>query len=278
MKLVLHPGPIRQSRQDLAACKGIETEVMLAAGVPLDVAVSQALEKLDCDSAYIDVRASKTAPLNFVGPIYDPEGIKAAWYSETRVFEHGFIEQLGIIVGKFEESIFLHGHGVWAADECKPTLGHVLPSETHLAEPATAKVVALSGAKFDRRRDDETGFNIFHVDSIDESNGPFAALKLFPNQDLTQALTSARKSLGWEAARVFGIGSLNGVMFTEGDRLDPQPTEFLITDALLSESEDHINVALVGVNGKQLHAGRLEPNKNPILITAEIILKEEKAI
>lgn len=278
MELVIHPGPIRQSRQDLAACKGMETEVVLAAGVSLDVAVTQALEKLDRDSAYIDIRAAKAAPLNFVGPIYDPEGNKAAWYSETRVFEHGFIEQLGIIVGKFEESIFLHGHGVWSAGECKQTLGHILPSETRLAEPTTAKVVALSGARFDRRRDEETGFDIFHVDSIDESNGPFAALKLFPNQDLTQALSAARKSLGWKAARVFGIGSLNGAILADGNRLDPQPTEFLITDAMLSESEDQINVAMVGVDGKQLHAGRLEPSKNPILITTEIILKKERAI
>lgn len=274
MELVIHPGPIRQSRQDLAACEGMETEVVLAAGVSLDVAVNQALEKLGRDSAYIDIRAAKAAPLNFVGPIYHPEGNKAAWYSETRVFEHGFIEQLGIIVGKFEESIFLHGHGVWSADECKQTLGHVLPSETHLAEPTTVRVVALSGVRFDRRKDEETGFDVFHVDSMDEGNSSFAALKLFPNQDITQALSAARKSLGWEAARAFGIGSLNGAVFANGNRLYPQPTEFLITNAKLSELEDYINVSIVGVDGKQFHAGRLKPNKNPILITTEIVLKK----
>lgn len=272
MRIVTHPGPVRESRIDLAACGGAQIEVPLAAGCTLDRAVAQALEPLGCDSAYLEVIYARVEALSYVIPAHSPDGRHVAWYSETFRFEGGTIDRLGMIVGQHESEVFLHGHGLWTGPDQLQAMGHILPHETILAAPVRARGIALSGARFDRRYDAETNFDLFKVDQTGEPGPDYAAARLLPNQDFATALDDACATLGWTAARVFGVGSVNTARFEDGRVLDSHATEFVITDAIAGQKGPGPKIAIVGLDGSTILTGRLARGENAVLVTAEVVL------
>ncbi len=271
MQTVVHPGPVRADRMDLVACDGSEIEVTLAAGIPLEDAVSDALAPLRLDSAWVEILEADVSTLRYVIPAEAPDRANVAWYSETKGFEAGRIDQLGMIVGRHQGASFLHGHGTWSAKGRDQAMGHILAPQTVLASPAKVQGVGLRGARFDRRSDAETSFDLFHVDQIGSGEGDFAALHLLPNQDLSEGIETACNRLGWAAARVHGIGSINMPKFANGRQLNSLPTEFLIRDASAPVSEGP-DIIVVGTDPDDIQSGRLARGENAILVTAELVL------
>jgi predicted DNA-binding protein with PD1-like motif len=276
MHSVLHPGPVRRTRMDLAPCDGRPVEVTLAAGIPLEDAVAQALGPLGLDSAWLEIFDADVEKLNYVIPAEAPDDTHVAWYSDKREFAKGRIDHLGMIVGRHGDVSFLHGHGTWTPDGGLGAMGHILAPQTYLATPATARGIGLVGARFDRRADEETNFDLFHVDQVALGGGEYAAVRLLPNQDFTMGLDDACAALGWAAARVHGIGSVNTAHFENGQVLNSLPTEFLITDAIAGtggpDAKSGPEIVIVGTDGTKILSGRLSRGTNAVLVTAELVL------
>jgi hypothetical protein len=276
MHTVIHPGPVRDTRMDLAPCNGRTIEVTLAAGIPLEDAVAQALAPLELDSAWLEVVDADVEKLSYVIPAEAPDDAHVAWYSDKRDFAKGRIDHLGMIVGRHGEASFLHGHGKWTPCGRAMAMGHILAPQTYLAAPATARGIGLVGGRFDRRADEETNFDLFHVDQVGDSGSEYAALRLLPNQDFATGLDDACAALGWSAARVHGIGSVNTARFENGQVLDSLPTEFLITDAIAGSGGPDVKsgpeIVIVGKDCTKILSGCLSRGENAVLVTAEVVL------
>ena len=276
MHTVIHPGPVRDTRMDLAPCSGRTIEVTLAAGMPLEDAVAQALAPLGLDSAWLEITNADVEKLSYVIPAEAPDDAHVAWYSNKHDFAKGRIDHLGMIVGRHGDASFLHGHGTWTPQSGPQTMGHIIAPQTYLAAPVTIGGIGLVGARFDRRSDEETNFDLFHVDQLAPVSGAYAALRLLPNQDFATGLDDACAALGWPAARVHGIGSVNTARFENGQVLNSLPTEFLITDAIAGNGGPNTKsgpeVLIVGTDGTKILSGRLSCGGNAVLVTAEVVL------
>ncbi len=273
MQSVVHPGAVRQSRMDLAACAGREIEVTLAADIPLEDAVAQALAPLGLDSAWLEIENAPVTTMRYVIPAQAPDNSHVAWYSAPRGFEEGQLDHLGMIVGRHGGASFLHGHGTWTPKGGAQAMGHILAPQTQLATPAKARGVGLNGAQFDRRADAETNFELFQVDQLARTDDDaFAALRLLPNQDFATALDGACATLGWSAAKVQGIGSVHTPKFEDGRVLNSMPTEFLVLDATAGRGGQGPEIIVVGTDGEDILSGRLSRGENAILVTAELVL------
>ena len=123
-----------------------------------------------------------------------------------------------------------------------------------------------------RRHDTETNFNLFQVDQTNDAGGGFAALRLLPNQDLSDGIDRACKTLGWKSASVQGLGSVNTAQFDDGRWLDSLPTEFLILDATAGDGARGPEIVIVGKDETEILTGRLSRGKNMVLVTAELVL------
>jgi len=283
MRTVVHPGPVGSTRIELAPCDGFETVITLEAGISLETAVANALKPHGFDSAWLELNNAAVDKLHYVIPALSNDAEHAAWYSDVHTFNKGHIEKFGMIVGIHQGQSFIHGHGLWRPANGQQAMGHILAPETILTAPVQATCIGLSGARFDRRRDDETNFTLFRVDPLKSQAAvsrlnpqakEFAAIRLLPNQDFATAIDKACLSLGWTTACVFGLGSLIGACFEDGSVLDSLPTEFLITKCLAGNGNSSPEIVIVGIDGKQILSGRLAREKNPVLVTAELVLKK----
>jgi hypothetical protein len=283
MRTVIHPGPIAANRVELVPCFGQETVVTLEAGIALESAVARALAPLGFDSAWLELSDAAVERLSYVIPALSKDGKHAAWYSDVQSFTRGHIKHIGMIVGRHDGESFLHGHGLWQATAGKQAMGHILAQQTVLTEAVSARCIGLKGACFDRREDEETNFTLFHVDPVREQesvnnhqspNKSFAALRVLPNQEFETAINTACLSLGWSAARVFGLGSLIGSYFEDGSILHSLPTEFLINEFVAGDVATRPDITIVGIDGSQIFSGCLSRGKNAVLVTAELVLKK----
>ncbi|WP_370228106.1 hypothetical protein [Cognatishimia sp.] len=273
MRTLTHPGPQSDTRLQLAPCGGRPIAVTLQSGIPLETAVAQALATEDIDSAWLTVSGAPFERLDYVIPDHAPDDTHVAWYSQTHTLLNGCITRLGMIVGTHNGASFLHGHGLWNADDGPDALGHVLAPTTVLSEPVFAKGIGLTGAIFERGPDPETNFDLFHVKARAAEGSDYAALRIAPNQDFSTALDDALVTLGWASADAVGLGSLVGAQFESGATLDSHATEFLITDAPIGPDAPPPEIVIVGIDGSQIKSGRLERGQNAVLVTAEVVLR-----
>ena len=273
MRTIKHPGPIAAERQQVVACEGRPIAVTLAAGIPMETAVAEALKDQEVDSAWLTLSGAPFESLNYVIPDHAPDDQHVAWYSKTHSLENGLITRLGMIVGQHKGQSFLHGHGLWGDATVEDAFGHILAPNSVLSEPVVAKGIGLIGAQFDRQPDPETNFDLFSVKDLDARDQGYAALRLAPNQDVTIALETAVHNLGWGSAEVVGLGSLIGAVFEDGSVLDSHATEFLITDARVGPDAPTPEIVIVGIDGSKIMSGRLTRGENAILVTAELVLR-----
>jgi hypothetical protein len=229
----------------------------------------------------LEIKSADVARLSYVTPALAPDSEHAAWWSEIYRFNGaGTIHHLGMMVGRDQGACFLHGHGRWSPATGGIAMGHILAQQTVLSRPAVAHGIGLRKAYFDRRPDPETNFNLFQPtgDALAAIDARYALLRLAPNQEFSSALDLVCAELGWQSAKIFGQGSLIGAHFDDGSTLDSLATEFLILNAearadgsLASGPE----IAIVGIDPDDLRHGVLQRGKNPILITAELLLQRQ---
>ena len=278
---VTQPGPIAETRRDIVPANGRPIEVNLRPHIPLADAIAEALDAENCTGAWLEIKSADVARLSYVTPALAPDSEHAAWWSEIYRFNGaGTIHHLGMMVGRDQGACFLHGHGRWSPATGGIAMGHILAQQTVLSRPAVAHGIGLRKAYFDRRPDPETNFNLFQPtgDALAASDARYALLRLAPNQEFSSALDLVCAELGWQSAKIFGQGSLIGAHFDDGSTLDSLATEFLILNAearadgsLASGPE----IAIVGIDPDDLRHGVLQRGKNPILITAELLLQRQ---
>ncbi|MFQ5437750.1 MAG: hypothetical protein ACE5DK_02855, partial [Paracoccaceae bacterium] len=158
--------------------------------------------------------------------------------------------------------------------------GHLLPETCVLARDVRLRGLGFSGACFQRVSDPETGFDLFKP----EANGPAIAnpdarlVRIGPNVELGGALIALCRDAGWSRASVHGVGSLIGARFQDGSRMNSFATEFMMREGRILNAMNEtgacakIDISLVGLDGSFM-SGRLAAHRNPVLITAELVLK-----
>lgn len=271
MYFVQHKGPADSERQQLARCHGEPLEFDLAADQPLEEAVAGAMERSGFETAWLEIADVPVQKLSYVIPAKSPDDDHVAWYSDTKSFENGRIKRLGMVVGKHQSATFIHGHGSWHALEDETKFGHILASDTFLVADTGARGIGVRGAVFDRSHDAETKFDLFKIREVTTNSGDHALLRLKPNVELVKGVEQALQQLGWQRAKVSGLGSLAGAVFEDGSRMTSFATEFLITDYLAGEGAAP-EIMIVGETDGDIMTGTLTADQNPILVTAELVL------
>jgi predicted DNA-binding protein with PD1-like motif len=213
-------------------------------------------------------------PFAYVMPALATDDKTAAWYSETyRPEGTTQLEQASLTLGWRDGAPFFHCHGVWVEADGRRNAGHLLPDVVAAAGPVEVTGVGITGARFEALPDAETGFTLFTpvpTDSMGTEGGrPGLALRLRPNQDITEALSALASRQGWPSARLEGgVGSIIGARY-EGGAGDTKnfATEMLVTGPGIAP----LDVALIDYRG-EISAGRLVPGDNPVLMTLEAVL------
>lgn len=278
MQLVKHPGPIALERLSIAPSHGRKVTLSLRAGIDLETAIAEAITSQGIESAWLTFEETPVETLSYVIPDKAPNDKTVAWYSKTyRLSRPGQIHAMGLIVGQFEGVPFLHGHGLWSEKEGDQKMGHIMPRETILTSDTIIHGLAFDDARFERQFDPESNFTLFQPSQKRAcTGGEFALLRIRPNEDLATALDEACSRLGWQQAKVHGLGSLVRAQFDDGRELNSFATEFLILDG--TARADHTrragpNIAIVGEEGGKGMQGKVKRGANPILITAELFLE-----
>lgn len=273
------PGPPRPERWLAAAGLARVLDFVLEPGLTLNEAIARPLAAAGIAGGTVDLDGGALGPFTYVMPALSDDPRFAAYYSrnyapagETR-FERG-----AATFGRRDGAPFVHCHGVWREPAGSRRGGHVMPLDTIVAAPITARAVGVAEARFEVLPDAETNFSIFApVQGDAPSDAPGGSrrallLKVQPNERIDEALAAACRAHGLAAARVHGVGSFVGAAFADGRYAPSIATEIFIERGSVRTGEVSLDITLVDVDGA-IHAGRVAPG-NPICITFELTLEE----
>jgi predicted DNA-binding protein with PD1-like motif len=161
-------------------------------------------------------------------------------------------------------------------------MGHMLAPLSRVAEPIEVAGIGFTDATFEAMPDRETNFTLFEpvhlAGKVSTKTGRQVLLaKVRPNQDVSLAIEEICIRQGIARANVYGIGSLNGVRFVDGTRVDSHATEVQIRDGHF-KSEDgrgqtRLNLDVVDIDGV-ITSGEIVPSDNPVCITFELVIEE----
>lgn len=274
MRRIEHPGPPARQRHRAVPCRVTPRRLVLRGGQTLHDAVVAAMEESGARAAWLELADATLAALRYVIPADDESGEHAAWYSATHeLAPPARLHRAGLHVGRRDGQPFLHCHGLWEGADGTRAMGHLLPTESWLAEDAEATCLVLEDALLEVTPDAETRFSLFAPHRTSEPAPASNALlfTLRPNQDLGEAVAALAARHGIAEARLSGLGSLVGTAFADGSGLDSHATEVLILDGRLAGGEVSIELAAVGIDGTH-RRGRLAPGRNAVCVTAELLL------
>ncbi len=272
---ITQPGP-RGEAIETAACKVTEIVLNLPAGIALSKSLPQELARHKSAGGYVRIRDVPVSALSYVIPDQSPDRDHVAWYSPTRYpAMPGRIVDAGIDCGQSDGQPFFHCHGILEGADGVPLMGHFLIETCIPSAPVTVTALGFQHARFERVGDPETRFDLFKPRAIlpppDDFNG--LLLRVGPNTDICRAVADCCQNAGWQQANVHGVGSIIGAHFTDGRVMDSFATEALVTAGHvdLEHATVDLEVCLVGLDGQHM-CGALIEGKNPVLITAELVL------
>jgi predicted DNA-binding protein with PD1-like motif len=204
-----------------------------------------------------------------------------AWYSET--FEPVGpvnVTRACAIVGVRDGKTFLHCHGGWDTPEGQ-RMGHMLAPLSRVAEPIEVTGIGFRDATFEATPDPETNFTLFEPvrragAGLSETDGRVLLAKVRPNQDISLAIEEICSQQSIARAKIYGIGSLNGVRFVDGTWVESHATEVLIRDGRL-EREDgraraRLAIDVVDMDGA-IFSGDIARGDNPVCVTFELVIE-----
>jgi predicted DNA-binding protein with PD1-like motif len=116
------------------------------------------------------------------------------------------------------------------------------------------------------------------AEDADERKGHRALLATVrPNADIGTAIEDICLRHGISRAGVYGIGSLNGVRFADGGRVEAYATEVLIQEGRVESVHGQLRTSLevdvVDMDGR-ISSGTLVRGDNPVCITFELVIVE----
>ncbi|MCC2653425.1 MAG: hypothetical protein K0Q60_3591 [Microvirga sp.] len=282
MRHIHHPGPVSPERTAEVAGMPVRLRFELEPGQSVDAAIAKGFAASGCIGGFVTLRGGQCEPFRFVMPAASPDAHHAAWYSDTFAPEGPVeITRACAIVGQRDGKPFVHCHGIWETTE-GTRMGHMLAPDTMVAVPMEVTGIGLRGATFQALPDPETDFTLFEplrvAEDRQEPAGPRVLLaKVRPNEDISLAIEDICSSQGIGKANVYGIGSLNGVRFTDGGRVEAYATEVLIHEGRVESAHCRprasLQIDVVDMEG-QVSSGELVHGNNPVCITFELVIEE----
>ncbi len=286
LRRLAQPGPALLPRVESVPGHARHLAFTLEPGLSLQEAVIRPLRAAGLASAMLELEGGALAPFAYVLPALSPDPGHAAWYSDTHAPAGGArLERACATLGLRDGQPSLHCHAIWVEADGTRRAGHVLAERSILAAPIAARAWGLSGVAFQAAPDAETNFTLFRPVPREEAAAPppgaarIAALRIRPNEDVTEALEAACRRHGFARAAPRGsIGSLVGARFADGRVVEDIATELLVTGGGIAPDaagapRGELAVALVDMRGR-LHEGRLLRGRNPVCITFELLLEE----
>lgn len=263
---MIHPGPRAAQRRAAVAARLQRLSGVLAAGRTVGAAVAELFAAADCKGGMVWLDGARCDPLRFVWPAVSADGFHAAWYSGTHApLGPVTIERATATVGWKDGAPFLHCHGSWAG-----TMGHLLPAETVLAADATVCGLGAADAWFEALADSETAFTLFTPQG--KGGGRDLLARLMPGEDVVTAVESLAAGHGIADGRLHGIGSIDGILFDDGRRLDCLATELRLDGATLKDGRATIPIEVVDTAGIIMR-GTLARGANPVGVTLELLIE-----
>jgi predicted DNA-binding protein with PD1-like motif len=282
MRRIHHPGPAVRERSTAVAGSPVPLRFVLEPGRTVDEGVVKGMAASGCIGGFVAFQGGRCEPFRYVMPAASSDPRYAAWYSET--FEPAGpvdVKRACAIVGLRDGKSFLHCHGIWDTAE-GPRMGHMLAPVTTVAEPFEVTGIGFRDATFETMPDPETNFTLFEPVRADRSGSETAGARVLlakvrPNADISLAIEEICSRHGIKTASVYGIGSLNGVRFVDGSRVEAHATEVLIQSGSVAPAGDQLRVQLaidvVDMKGA-IFSGRLVRGDNPVCVTFELVIEE----
>lgn len=296
---IVHPGPAPVQPLESAPVAVRARTLTLPAGASLRAALSKALAGET--GAVLRLGPATCSSFAWVLPARSRDGVHAVFYSERHESPGPVtLHDACVSWGRRDGEPWLHVHADWALPDGTRCCGHLLPDEVMLATPMTVQAWCLDGAGFEVREDAHTAFSLFQVagdgagdatpssgttaDAVAVPAGAAAEkaegllVRLAPNVDVCASLVSLVAASGWRGAVLRGgVGSTVGAVFTDGRVVEPFITEAFVTEGRVMPGADGALEAVVEVRFVEqtggIHAGRLAPGRNGVLVTFELLLE-----
>ncbi|WP_428532049.1 PCC domain-containing protein [Rhodopila sp.] len=268
------PGPAHPSRIDAFQGDIHPLRLALRPGVSLNQAVTEPLVEAGFQCATIVLKKSALNPFRYVMPGPADDASHVAYFTAPRSPSGTtFIEQANATFGWADGKPFIHCHGVWVEPGGSRRGGHILPSETIVAEPGEAVAWGLRSIRIEAKPDRETNFTLLqpHAGAGVAGRGLVARIK--PNQDILEALETIAGRHGFGNAIVRGsLGSLIGARFTGGGEVEDHATEVLVRSGTIRDGIAALDMLVVDMGG-EVHQGWLRRGENPVCITFDLVLE-----
>ncbi len=274
---IVHPGPPDAERIQSAVGHLRELSFAVAPGLSLVDAVAGPLAAAGIRGGGIDLAGLHLAPFDYVIPAPSPDAEHVAFYSETRREPDGVrIESGTATFGHRDGSPWMHAHALWHGAAGRAA-GHILPLDTRIGAATEARAWGVAEAEMRATPDPETNFTLFGPAQLAAAGGRCVLARLRPNEDLVHGIEALCTRYGASDATVLSaVGSTNGSLLENGDRIDTTPTEFFVRGGTIApdaagKPRAEIDIVLVDEAGTII-AGRVVRGMNPVLICAEIVL------
>ena len=284
MRRIDHPGPAASERIAAVTGSAVPLRFVLEPGLTVDEAVAAGMRNAGCIGGFVEFRGGRCEPFRYVMPATSSDPRYVAWYSET--FEPAGpvnVTRACAIVGIRDGKTFLHCHGVWNTSE-GTRMGHMLAPLSVVMEPIEVTGIGFRDVTFEALPDQETNFTLFEPARCAEADPTTAGndvliAKVRPNQDISCAIEDICSRHGITRAKVYGIGSLNGVRFVDGMRVSSHATEVLIRHGGVETTDGRIHARLVidvvDMEGS-ISSGEIVRGDNPVCVTFELVIEAFK--
>lgn len=269
---MIHPGPREAKRVQVAKGRLRTIEGRLPAGRTVMAAVDDLFAEAGCRGGVVYLDGVECQPMRFVLPALSTDGLHAAWYSDIHAPEGRWRILRGTAtVGAKDGAGFLHCHGIWAGEDEKPAMGHLLPFDSLLAADADVRGIGSPDARFESLPDEETAFTLFQPQG--DREGPGLLARIRPGEDVVTAVEALCAAHGISDARLHGVGSIDHIRFREGGRMDCLATELrLLETARLTGGRADIGIEAVDIDGN-IASGTLTRGDNPVGVTLELLIE-----
>ena len=268
------PGPAHPSRIDAFQGDIHPLRFALQPGMSLNQAVTGPLVEAGFHCATIVLKATALTPFRYVMPGPADDESHVAYFTAPRAPSGTtFIEQANATFGWADGQPMIHCHGAWVEPDGSRRGGHILPSETIVAEPGEAVAWGFRSIRIDAALDHETNFTLLQPHASPSAVGRGLVARIKPNQDILEALETIAHRHGFPNAVVRGsLGSLVGARFTGGGQVDDHATEVLVRTGTISHGTAAMDMLVVDMRG-QVHQGWLRRGENPVCITFDLVLE-----
>jgi len=270
---IRHPGPPASAPFKTARGLCVTHRVRLGAGGSLMQHVADVMDAHGCDSGVIVLDGLRMGPYRYVGPDRSSDGVHAAWYSPPRAGAQATIGAGTAIVGRRDGAWWLHAHAVWTEDGHAALIaGHLLPDEVVLPETVEVTLHAFRGGAFEVSLNPETQFPIFHPTG-GQNNGNAVIAKVNPHHDVSTSIRQIVRTAGFQAAEIFGVGSLIGASFTDGapSMISSISEVFVMQSARFEQDELALPMYCVDPEGGHF-SGPLALGSSPVCVTFELLI------